>query len=84
LSILVIKGDGQMFGLGKPRTDLGKYLDRYDISQGELATISGISRDGISRLCDGTKDIEPNEGTCVKIVGALRRMGYDVEMSDFW
>lgn len=73
-----------MFGLGKPRTKLGRFIDQKGISQGELAAACGKSRNTISELCDGSKDIQPNEGTQISIVGALRRMGYGVSPEDFW
>jgi transcriptional regulator with XRE-family HTH domain len=73
-----------MFGLNKSRTKLGSFLDRHGITQEELSNLSGLSRDGISRLCDGNKSISPNENTVVKIVGALRRKGHNVTIDDFW
>lgn len=71
-------------GIGKPRSKLGHFLDRNGIIQEELAKVSGISRDGISRLCSGNKSVGPNESTQIKIVGALRKLGYDVRPTDFW
>lgn len=75
-----------MFGLGKPRTKLGKFIDgnKDKLDQGKLAKSSGLSRDGVSRLCDGGKGVNPNETTQRKIIGALRRMGFDVGPDDFW
>ncbi|OPH61746.1 hypothetical protein BC351_00450 [Paenibacillus ferrarius] len=73
-----------MFGLGKDRSRLGKFLDNNDITQEELKDSSGLSRDGISLLCKGKTNINPTENTMRKIVGALRRMGHDVDMEDFW
>jgi len=74
-----------MFGLGKPRTRLGKFIDAdAELSQELVAKKSGVSRDGISDLCDGRKNIRPGEKTQVKIIGALRRMGYNVNPDDFW
>jgi DNA-binding XRE family transcriptional regulator len=71
-------------GLGKSRTKLGKFIDRMKISQGDLAKASGKSRNTISDLCDSSKRVDPNGETQYKIVGALRRMGHDVSISDFW
>jgi len=73
-----------MFGLGKPRTRLGKFLDRHEIEQVELAKRVGMNRISFGRLCDPGKDVEPRDATKVKIVGVLRRMGYDVSIDDFW
>jgi putative transcriptional regulator len=71
-------------GLGKSRTKLGRFIDKKKVTQGDLATASGKSRNTISDLCDGSKGIDPNGETQYKIVGALRRMGHDVSISDFW
>lgn len=71
-------------GLGKNRTRLGEYIDRHKITQSDLATASGKSRHTITDLCDGGKSIQANEDTQIRIVGALRRMGYDVRPEDFW
>jgi putative transcriptional regulator len=76
--------DNKMFGLGKNRTRLGKFIDKHKISQGELAKGSGKSRNTISDLCDGNENVQANEETQFKIVGALRRMGHNVSVSDFW
>ncbi|WP_274362771.1 helix-turn-helix domain-containing protein [Paenibacillus thermotolerans] len=72
------------FGVGKKRTALGRFIDKHGITQGQLAKISGKNRDTISDLCDGNKDVQANESTQMKIVGALRRMGHDVSPEDFW
>ena len=71
-----------MFGLGKPRTELGRFIDRANISQGELVESSGVSKNEISRLC--SSDVTPRSLTMIKIIGALRRLGHDVTMEDFW
>lgn len=72
-----------MFGLGKPRTKLGRFLDRNELEQGEIANKCGMNRVSFGRLCND-KTIEPHETTKIKIVGVLRRMGFDVSMNDFW
>jgi transcriptional regulator with XRE-family HTH domain len=71
-----------MFGLGKDRSALGKFLDSNDISQEELSEMTGIPRQTISYLCKGSNYANPQEGTRRKIVNALRREGYDVEFAD--
>lgn len=73
-----------MWGLGKKRSRLGKFIDSKGITQGDLAKRSGLGRNTISRACDGDGDIYATPSTQVKIVGALRRMGYDVRAEDFW
>lgn len=71
-----------MFGLGKSRSKLGKYIDKEGIKQGDLSKSSKLNKETVSRLCK--EDSEPNEGTITKVVGGLRKKGKDVKASDFW
>jgi predicted transcriptional regulator len=73
-----------MFGLGKRRTKLGKFCDKNGISQMVLSKQSKVSRNAVADLCDGQKDTEPQEATIVKIISALRKLGYSVKANDFW
>lgn len=73
-----------MYGLGKSRTRLGAYCDRHGIKQLWLAKEAKVSRNTISELCDGGKDIYPQEQTVLKIIAALRKHGFNVKESDFW
>jgi putative transcriptional regulator len=72
-----------LFGLGKPRSRLGKWIDRH-MTQEDFIGITGLSRTQVSRLCDGRSDIRPHASTQINIVGALRRKGYNVVREDFW
>lgn len=72
-----------MYGLGKPRTKLGRWIDQNNISQLDLADYTGVSRNTISQLCNN-EEYEPYEETIIKVIRGLRRMGYDVSVSDFW
>lgn len=74
-----------MYGLGKNRSPLGLFLDRNGISQEWIVKQSGLSRNVLTRLCDGSRDnskaqIESKQ----KIISVLRKNGYDVQVSDFW
>lgn len=73
-----------MYGLGKKRSEFGVYCDRNGIKQLWLAKESKVSRNTISELCDGSKFIQPQEQTILKIISALRKHGYNVKASDFW
>ena len=74
-----------MSNLGKKRTRLGKFIDKHpELSQEWLSKKTGLSRDSISDLCDGLKNVKPRIGTVQKIVSVLRKHGYDVISSDFW
>jgi putative transcriptional regulator len=72
-----------MFGLGKRRSNLGRWIDRRGISQLELAEKSGISRNTISRLCNGDA-YQPNIKTAKKIIRALRQWDTEISIEDFW
>lgn len=74
-----------MFGLGKSRSPLGKFLDETpNISQEWLSIKTGKNRDTISDLCDGRKNVNPRTNTKQLIISVLRKHGYDVKASDFW
>lgn len=74
-----------MYGLGKKRSKLGAFLDRNRITQEWLVSTSGLSRDAVSRLCDGNRDHEKLQiKSKSKVISALRKHGYDVMASDFW
>lgn len=72
-----------MFGLGKPRSKLGKWVDRNLESQKELMELCRIDKNTASSLCspDGRK---PNQSTKYRIISGLRKAGFDVYEDDFW
>ncbi|MGE6721080.1 helix-turn-helix domain-containing protein [Peribacillus frigoritolerans] len=72
-----------MFGLGKRRSPLGKYLDENSIGQQEIADESGVSKSTISRLCKPNES-EPTLSVAKKIIKALKKSGYNVDYDDFW
>jgi putative transcriptional regulator len=73
-----------VFGLGKPRSKLGRFLDRNGIKQEWLSSESGLNRDSISDLCKNYQNSSPQERTMVKVISALRKHGFDVKINDFW
>jgi putative transcriptional regulator len=73
----------EMFGLGKKRSNFGKYLDRHSITQQEMAKESGVSKSTISRLCDPDES-EPTLGVAKKIIKALKKHDRSVNYDDFW
>lgn len=66
-----------MFGIFKPRTKFGKWLDREGITQMELEEKSKLSRRTISRLCND-KEYRPKFSTVAKVKKALDKLGKDV------
>lgn len=71
------------FGLGKPRTKFGKWVDRIGLTQNEIAEKSKIGRTTISNMCSDP-DYSPRIATWVKIQRALKSFGYDVDRDDFF
>lgn len=72
-----------MFGLGKPRTKLGKWLDRRGITQAWLKEKTGLNKNTIGELT-GDKDRHPNQRTMQKILKALREIDPNLKGDDFW
>jgi len=71
------------FGLGKNRSEFGRFLDSNSISQQEIADKSGVSKSTISRLC-GPEGYEPTMKTGRKIIRVLRKYDPGVDYEDFW
>jgi len=72
-----------MFGLGKKRSRLGRFLDKNGITQGWLVENAKLNRNTLTQLC-GDDHYEPRAETVQKIISALRKRGFDVRGSDFW
>ncbi|MDI3090085.1 helix-turn-helix transcriptional regulator [Priestia megaterium] len=70
-------------GLGKKRSQFGKYLDKKSITQQEIAEGSGVSKSTISRLCD-PKGHEPSLKNAKKIIKFLKKHDPIIDYSDFW
>lgn len=72
-----------MFGLGKTRTKLGKWLDKRGITQAWLKEKTGLNKNTIGDLTSN-KDRTPNLRTMQKIIKALREIDPNVKSDDFW
>jgi transcriptional regulator with XRE-family HTH domain len=64
-------GDGTMFGLGKNRSKLGKFLDSKGITQTWLAQKSTVNKNTINDLCNGESDRSPTARTIKKIMKVI-------------
>lgn len=71
------------FGLGKPRSKFGKWVDRNGIVQNDIAKKSGLSKTTISKMCND-KEYVPRWETWIKVQRALKSLGYDVDRDDFF
>ncbi|WML42712.1 helix-turn-helix transcriptional regulator [Neobacillus sp. PS3-40] len=72
------------FGIGKSRSELGKWLDDRGISQTWLAQKSGVNRNTINALTSGDTDRAPTTRTISKILKAIREVDPAAKVDDFW
>jgi putative transcriptional regulator len=73
-----------VFGLGKPRSKFGKFLDKHDITQQDLSRKSEVSKATISRLCQGDA-FTPSMKNGTKLIKALRNLTKkNIDFDDFW
>lgn len=72
-----------MFGLGKERTQLGRWLDRRGITQQWLTKKSGLNKATVSDLCTNNERT-PSGTTMKKILKALREIDQNIRQDDFW
>lgn len=73
-----------MFGLGKPRSKFGKFLDKNGITQQDLVKKSKVNKATISRICQGDA-FQPSMKNASKLIKALRELtGKNVDHDDFW
>ncbi|RVT56447.1 helix-turn-helix domain-containing protein [Niallia taxi] len=73
-----------MFGIGKKRSKLGKWLDKRGITQTWLANKSGLNKNTINKLTSGDSSAAPNVATIRKILNALREVDPRVKSDDFF
>jgi transcriptional regulator with XRE-family HTH domain len=72
-----------LFGLNKPRSKFGKWIDKKGIKQREVAKKAKVSEMTLTRMCN-EKDHVPKISTWVKVQRALKSMGYNVDRDDFF
>ncbi|MDE8676440.1 helix-turn-helix domain-containing protein [Priestia aryabhattai] len=72
-----------MFGTGKPRTKLGRWLDKRGITQSWLMKKTGLNKNTVSDLTSD-KDRSPTLKTMQKVIKALKEIDPKVNSNDFW
>jgi DNA-binding XRE family transcriptional regulator len=72
-----------MFGLGKPRTKFGKWIDKKGLTQREVAEQAKVSGTTLSSMCSDP-DYSPKYETWYKVKKALKSLGYNVDRKDFF
>jgi transcriptional regulator with XRE-family HTH domain len=71
------------FGKIKPRSKVGKLIDKHGYTQEEFVSASGISRNTISRVCSDPKYV-PSAGVLKKIMKAVRSIEADAKADDYF
>jgi transcriptional regulator with XRE-family HTH domain len=72
-----------MWGIGKPRSKLGKWMDRRGLDQQDLAKAARVSKNTISKACN-EKEYIPRQDVIKKLLTAIRKIDSNAKMSDFW
>ncbi|MCM3663433.1 helix-turn-helix transcriptional regulator [Mesobacillus subterraneus] len=72
-----------MWGVGKPRSKLGKWLDTKGLNQQDLGREAKISKNTLTKVCNNPEYI-PRQDIMKKILGAIRKVDPEAKMSDFW
>lgn len=72
-----------MFGLGKPRSKFGEWVDKNGIIQNEIAEKANVGNTTISNMCKD-KNYIPRFETWIKVQKALKKLGYNVKRDDFF
>ncbi|MGD8188594.1 transcriptional regulator [Brevibacillus ginsengisoli] len=72
-----------MFGLGKKRSKLGRYLDKRGIKQQWLADVAKLNKKTVSQLASEEEYI-PTGNTMKKVLQAIRKIDPNVKQDDFW
>lgn len=68
---------------GPPRSKFGKWIERRGLTQTDIAEMSGVTVQTVSRLANGTTQ-SPTRLTARKIINALRNFDPTVDARDFW
>ena len=73
-----------MLWFKKPRSKLGKFIDKHNLKQNEVAKTSGLRESTISRLAN-MDSVSPSIKTANKVLKALRKLtNKNVDYNDFW
>ncbi|MBT2701114.1 helix-turn-helix transcriptional regulator [Bacillus sp. ISL-40] len=72
-----------MWGIGKPRSQLGKWIDQKGLEQQDLAKDANVSKNTVTKACSD-KDYIPRQDVMKKLLKAIRKVDPQAKMSDFW
>jgi DNA-binding XRE family transcriptional regulator len=72
-----------MFGIGKRRSRVGKFLDKHRYTQEEMSEKAKINRNTTSKLCN-EPDYVPGPTVLKKVMKFLRRIDPNAKTDDFF
>lgn len=72
-----------LWGLGKKRSKLGRWLDRNGYSQEDLTRAAKVSRNTVSRVCSDP-DYLPTAKTIKKLMRVIRQIDPGANVDDFF
>jgi uncharacterized protein YgbK (DUF1537 family) len=73
-----------MFGLGKGRSNFGRFVDKYGISHGELVKRSGVSKDTVTKACSDDNCVLREISKCALVTAVNNLTGQSKSVNDFW
>jgi transcriptional regulator with XRE-family HTH domain len=76
-------GGIRMWGLGKPRSKLGRFIDKHGYSIQDLSKASKVNRNTLGKVCSD-KEYIPSPAVMKKILNAIRKIDPSAKMNDFW
>ncbi|MBY0094956.1 helix-turn-helix transcriptional regulator [Priestia aryabhattai] len=72
-----------MWGTGKKRTKLGKFIDRKGYSQEDLISASKVNRTTVSKICNDP-NYSPSMSTVKKVMKAIKQLEPNAKADDFF
>ncbi|KMY41476.1 helix-turn-helix transcriptional regulator [Peribacillus loiseleuriae] len=71
------------FGKGKPRSKVGKLIDKHGYTQENLVKASGVSRNTVSKVCSDPKYV-PSPSVLKKIMKTIRSIEPGAKADDYF
>jgi len=72
-----------MWGLGKRRSKLGKFIDKHGYTVQELSHESKVNRNTLGKICSDPTYL-PTANTIKKIMKAIRKIDSKAKVDDFF
>jgi predicted transcriptional regulator len=72
-----------MWGLGKPRSKIGKFIDKHGYTIQDLSKASKVNRNTLGKVYSD-KNYIPSPKTMKKLLEAIRKIDPNAKVSDFW